>query len=197
MFTGIVEELGVLKKIEKDKKNVILFVNASFLSELQVNQSIAHNGVCLTVTNILENCYEVCIVNESILKTNFKSIQQGDRINLERCLKLGDRIDGHIVQGHVDGVIECCKIIEHDGSWIFRFEHHKKHGKYLATKGSVCINGVSLTIANIYPKNHQFDIAIIPYTFKNTNFNKMRVGDLANIECDILAKQLEQLNIKN
>ena len=185
MFTGIIEELGVVKNIEKDNNNLLLDINVSFISELEINQSISHNGICLTVTDIEKECYRVCVINETIEKTNIQSLREGNLINLERCLVVGDRIDGHIVQGHVDGVTECINISETGGSWYFTFKCSQDYSKYLSVKGSICINGVSLTIANIHDTENRFSVAIIPYTFEHTTFKTIKKGDFANIEFDV------------
>ncbi|MAZ58183.1 MAG: riboflavin synthase [Flavobacteriales bacterium] len=193
MFTGIIEQLGVIKNIKKDNNNLLLDISVSFVSELKINQSISHNGICLTVIDIEKDYYRVCVINETIKKTNIQSVVEGDLINLERCLVVGDRIDGHIVQGHVDGVTECVNISEKGGSWYFTFKCPQGYTKYLSEKGSICINGVSLTVANIHETEDEFSVAIIPYTFKHTNFKTIKKSDFANVEFDILAKQIDRL----
>ena len=193
MFTGIIEEIGILKKIKKDKKNLILDIDASFLKELKINQSISHNGICLTVINIEKKHYTVCVVYETIIKTNILTLKEGDLINLERCLKMGDRIDGHIVQGHIDDNIECVRVEDVDGSWNFSFKYPKLYDNYLIPKGSIALNGVSLTITSIDQLKHIFSVTIIPYTLKHTNFKNLKKGDLVNIEFDLLAKQIAKL----
>ena len=193
MFTGIIEELGIVEKIEKDRDDLILYIHCSFLDEIKINQSIAHNGVCLTVTALNKNNYTVCVVHETIQKTNILSLRRKDEINLERCLKIGNRIDGHFVQGHIDTVMECVNIYDQKGSWIFEFKYDEKHAKHIVLKGSISINGVSLTIADIQDDQNSFTVAIIPYTFQHTNFQSIKKGDYVNIEFDILTKQIIRL----
>jgi|TARA_B100000530_G_C15918361_1_gene472197 riboflavin synthase len=194
MFTGIIEECGVIKKIMQEKNNLIIKVQASFAHKLKINQSISHNGICLSVMKLSNDTYSVCAISETIKKTNIDTIQVGDIINLERCLKVGDRFDGHFVQGHIDGTIRCTKITDKNGSWIFQFNFQKEFKDYIIQKGSISINGVSLTIAKINYTEHYFEIAIIPYTFQNTNFKVLKVGDNANVEFDIITKQIATIN---
>ncbi|MBE37590.1 MAG: riboflavin synthase [Flavobacteriales bacterium] len=196
MFTGIIEEIGIIEKIEKDRDNLIFYIHCSFLKEIKINQSIAHNGICLTVTQLNKNDYTVCVVNETIQKTNVLSFAKGTEINLERCLKIGDRLDGHFVQGHIDTVMKCVDIYDNSGSWVFKFKYDAKYARYIAPKGSIAINGVSLTIAEIKDDENYFTVAIIPYTFHETNFKFIKRGDSVNIEFDILTKQLIRLNEK-
>jgi len=196
MFTGIIEEIGIVEKIEKDRDNLNLYINCNFLDEIRINQSIAHNGICLTVTNLNEKNYTVCVVNETIQKTNVLSWENGSKINLERCLAVGDRLDGHFVQGHIDTMIECINIYDQKGSWKFEFQFPPTYAKYIVPKGSIAINGVSLTISEVHDKENTFTIAIIPYTFENTNFKLINIGDYVNIEFDILTKQIIRLNEK-
>ena len=194
MFTGIIEELGVVQKITKDKHNLLISIKASFLKDLAINQSISHDGICLTVVQLNKKNYTVCVVQETIRKTNINYIKKGDLINLERCLVLGDRLDGHFVQGHVDCTAQCVDIQDKKGSWHFHFNYNNKYAKYLVNKGSISINGVSLTIANIDDENNYFEVAIIPYTFQHTNFKNLKLNDLVNLEFDFLSKQLIRLN---
>ena len=196
MFTGIIEEIGILKEIKEDKNNLLLTLYSPFTGELKINQSIAHNGICLTVIDLNNPNYTVCVVEETIQKTNIKSLKIGDLINLERCLSVGDRLDGHFVQGHIDCAIKCCKIGNQNGSWMFRFQYPKKYADYLTEKGSVALNGISLTIANLNASDSSFDVAIIPHTFKHTNFNKLKETDYVNVEFDIISKQIVRLNQK-
>ena len=193
MFTGIIEEIGILKKIKKDKRNLLLDIGASFLKELKINQSISHNGICLTIINIEKTYYTVCVVYETIIKTNILRLKEGDLINLERCLKMGDRIDGHIVQGHIDDNIECVKVEDGDGSWNFSFKYPKLYDNYLIPKGSIALNGVSLTIASINQLKHTFSVTIIPYTLQHTNLKHLKKGDFVNVEFDLVAKQIAKL----
>lgn len=196
MFTGIIEEVGVLKKIKKDKNNLILDFSVSFLEDIQINQSIAHNGTCLTVVRLAKDSYSVHIVPETIQKTNLALLKEGDFVNIERCLTLNGRVDGHIVQGHIDCMAQCNEIIDRNGSWIFRFNYSKNHKNYLIEKGSIAINGVSLTISKINDQNNTFEVNIIPYSFQNTNFNLITVNDFVNIEFDIIGKYIARLNQK-
>ena len=193
MFTGIIEDVAQLKHIKKDRSNLILSVSSKLASELKINQSIAHNGVCLSVTNTSSSTYTVCVVQETLKATNISNLKEGDFINLEKCLLANGRIDGHIVQGHVDCAVKCVDIIDNEGSWIFTFECPQAKIKYLMHKGSIAINGVSLTIANINDSKNTFSVAIIPYTFEHTNFKNLKIADLVNIEFDIIAKQIERL----
>ena len=193
MFTGIIEEIGIVKKMTKDKTNMIITINSSFTNELKVNQSIAHNGICLSVKSIGKKTYTICAVDETIQKTNIKDLKKNDPINLERCLILGNRMDGHIVQGHVDCIAICQDIKNNNGSWIFTFKYPKNYQKLIVPKGSISVNGVSLTIAKINDKLDTFSIAVIPYTFNNTNFHKIRINSKVNIEFDIVSKQINRL----
>ena len=194
MFTGIIEEVGIVKKIKKENKNLILNISVSFLDEIQINQSIAHNGACLTVIRLSEKSYSVHVVSETIQKTNIASLKQGDAINIERCLSIGSRLDGHFVQGHVDCVAKCLSIIDLNGSWVFQFQYPKEYKNYIVHKGSITINGVSLTISNIDDLNNTFEVNIIPYSFQNTNFSKIKIDDFVNVEFDIFGKYFERLN---
>ena len=193
MFTGIIEEVGIVKKIKKNKKNLILEMHVSFLKEIQINQSIAHNGACLTVIELSSESYSVCVINETIKMTNMSLLKEGSLINIERCLAIGDRLDGHFVQGHIDSTVKCVRIQEENGSWRFTFQYLKKYAKYLTPKGSVTLNGVSLTIAKIHDSDNCFEVSIIPYTFDHTNFKLIKVGDSINVEFDIITKQITRL----
>ena len=191
MFSGIIEGLGEVVSIQKEKSNLHITIKAPFTNELKIDQSIAHNGVCLTVIDIKNDCYTITAIDETIQKTNIGLLNSGDKINLERCLKVGDRLDGHIVQGHIDQRAVCTKMEETDGSWTFGFEYDTSKGNVTVEKGSVCINGVSLTVVN--SKNNSFSVCVIPYTFENTNFNKIQPGSVVNIEFDILGKYIARL----
>jgi len=186
MFTGIIETTGTIKSISKEENNLHFTINASFTKQLKVDQSVSHNGVCLTVVEINDNDYVVTAIEETLKKTNLNKLVVGNRVNLERCTKVGDRLDGHIVQGHVDGLAECINVLEKGGSWEFTFSGNQQVEKLTVNKGSISINGVSLTI--VETKNNQFSVAIIPYTYKHTNFNEIRIGDKVNIEYDIIGK---------
>jgi riboflavin synthase len=193
MFTGIIENTGEVMAIVKDKSNLHITIKSDIASELKIDQSVAHNGVCLTVVNINKNtnCYTVTAIDETISKSNFKSIKINDKINLERAMKLGDRLDGHIVQGHVDQIGICKAIKNEDGSWVFTFEYDESTDNITIEKGSISINGVSLTVIN--SKNNQFSVAIIPYTFENTNFGKLKINDTVNLEFDVIGKYVAKI----
>lgn len=191
MFSGIIEGLGEVVAIQKEKSNLHLTVKAPFTKELKVDQSIAHNGVCLTVVDIKNDCYTVTAIDETIQKTNIGLLNSGDKINLERCLKVGDRLDGHIVQGHVDQRAVCTKMEETNGSWTFTFEYDATKGNVTVEKGSVCVNGVSLTVVN--SKDNSFSVCVIPYTFENTNFKTIQPGSVVNIEFDIVGKYIARM----
>lgn len=188
MFTGIVEQQGLVTRLEKDKENVHFTLSCPFTSELKIDQSLAHNGVCLTVVSINGDQYTVTAIKETLEKTNLGKLQVGDHVNLERCLKLGDRIDGHLVQGHVDQTAICTQVEEQEGSWNFSFEYDKSKGNITVEKGSICVNGVSLTVVN--SGINTFSVSIIPYTYEHTNFRFLQKGDTVNLEFDILGKYL-------
>lgn len=190
MFTGIIEQLGTIVNIKPNGTNIQLGIKATFLPELKIDQSIAHNGVCLTVDGIYNDYYTVTAIDETLKKTNLGNLKTGDVVNLERCMKLGDRLDGHIVQGHVDTVAQVEKITEKDGSWEFEFGYSNTH--YVTVeKGSITVNGVSLTVVKSEPG--YFSVAIIPYTFENTQFKYLQIGDLVNLEFDVIGKYVERL----
>lgn len=194
MFTGIVEELGAVESIVKQGSNLDIVIKCPFTSELQIDQSVSHNGVCLTVTKIEGESYQVTAVDETLTKTNLNKISVGDKVNLERCMKLGGRLDGHIVQGHVDTVGTCVSVEDVDGSWNYKFSYPREYAGLVIDKGSICINGTSLTVIN--PDNEHFSVTIIPYTYEHTNFHTLKVGDLVNLEFDILGKYiLRNLNL--
>jgi len=188
MFTGIVEGTGKLREVKNDGQNVQLFVSWKCTDELKIDQSLSHNGVCLTVEEIHGDTYRVTAIKETIKRTNFKNCKPGDLINLERSMQLNDRLDGHLVQGHVDDVIMLKEIKEIEGSWLFTFEYDEKYAHLLVEKGSVCLNGVSLTVVDC--NDSSLSVAIIPYTFQNTNFSVLKEGTLVNVEFDILGKYI-------
>lgn len=188
MFTGIIESIGKVKNIEKDGKNYHFTFQSDISKNLKIDQSVAHNGVCLTVTSQNNMEHQVTAIYETIQKTNMNSLKIGSLVNLERCLKIGDRLDGHMVQGHVDDTLVCNKINEEDGSWRIGFEGENLNEKLIVDKGSICINGISLTVAKI--NNNFVEVAIIPYTFENTNFKQVKINDMVNIEYDILGKYI-------
>ena len=193
MFTGIIENTGEITGIIKDKSNIHITIKSDIASELKVDQSVAHNGVCLTVVAINKNAssYTVTAIDETITKSNFKSLKIADKINLERAMKLGDRLDGHIVQGHVDQIGICKNIKNEDGSWIFTFHYDDSTNNITIEKGSISINGVSLTVIN--SKKNQFSVAIIPYTYDNTNFSKFKINDMVNLEFDVIGKYVARI----
>lgn len=191
MFSGIVEALGEVVFLEKEQSNLHISVKADFTNELKIDQSIAHNGVCLTVVGISDNIYTVTAIDETLKKTNLGSLNAGDRVNLERCMKLGDRLDGHIVQGHVDQTAVCTSVEESDGSWTYTFDYDAAQNNITVEKGSVCVNGVSLTVVN--SKDHSFSVCIIPYTHEHTNFKFIKKGTVVNLEFDILGKYISKL----
>ncbi|WP_412987323.1 riboflavin synthase [Pontimicrobium sp. IMCC45349] len=195
MFTGIIEDLGIVSKLEKEKDNLHITVESNITPELKIDQSVSHNGVCLTVVNIEENKYTVTAIKETLDKTNTNNLAVGDKVNLERGMKLGARLDGHIVQGHVDQIAECINIVNADGSWIFTFKYNANLGNVTIEKGSITVNGVSLTVVN--SKKDSFSVAIIPYTYEHTNFNTFKKGTVVNLEFDVIGKyvaRLQQLN---
>ncbi len=189
MFTGIVETTGKVVNLKKTDTNLIISVSAPFLEELKIDQSIAHNGACLTVVEINPDFYTVTAIAETLNKTNFNGLQVGNRINLERCVKVSDRLDGHIVQGHVDLIGTVKSIEDLDGSFLLTFTYEGNH--VTVEKGSICVNGVSLTVVN--SKNKEFSVAIIPYTWENTNFKFLKPGDSVNLEFDIIGKYIQKL----
>lgn len=190
MFTGIIEQLGKVVELKEDKTNVHLTIEAKFTNELQIDQSVAHNGVCLTVVEKKGNTYVVTAIDETLQKSNIGLLKVGDKVNLERCTQIGNRLDGHIVQGHVDQTAKCINIENADGSWIYTFEFEDQ-GNITVEKGSVTINGVSLTVVN--SKENQFSVAIIPYTHEHTNFHTFEIGSTVNLEFDIVGKYVTKL----
>lgn len=195
MFTGIVEGVGKIIEIESNKSNLNLWIESDFTTELKIDQSVAHNGVCLTVVEVKNNLYKVTAIEETLLKTNFNTLKKGDLINLERCLMFNGRIDGHIVQGHVDQVGEIASIEDQDGSFLLTINYNEESlGNVTVEKGSICLNGISLTVVN--SKVGQFSVAIIPYTWEFTNLNQRKVGDKMNLEFDIIGKYIKRLTQK-
>ena len=190
MFTGIVEALGKVKAIDKDRSNVHFTIESPISHELKIDQSVSHNGVCLTVVGLGDDWHRVTAVEETLRRTNMGKLEFGNLINLERCLPIGGRLDGHIVQGHVDDTAECVEVAETGGSWRFTFRYRPTPEHLLVDKGSVCINGVSLTV--VEPRGDLFSVAIIPYTWEHTNFKTLREGDVVNIEFDILGKYISR-----
>lgn len=188
MFTGIIETLGLVKEIISSGTNIDIWVQSNITNELKIDQSVAHNGVCLTVVAIDGDTYKVTAVAETINKTNLGKWQAGATVNLERALKVGDRLDGHFVQGHVDATATCIGKEALEGSWLFHFKYDEQFAALMIEKGSVCINGVSLTAFNV--GRDTFSVTIIPYTYEHTNFSALESGDMVNIEFDVLGKYL-------
>jgi riboflavin synthase len=191
MFSGIVETLGEVVQLNKEQSNLHITIRSNFTHELKIDQSIAHNGVCLTVIELKDDHYTVTAIDETLKKTNLCFLKAGDKVNLERCMKVGDRLDGHIVQGHVDQTAVCTSIEETNGSWTFSFEYDLSQNNITVEKGSVCVNGVSLTVVN--SKENSFSVCIIPYTFEHTNFHAIKKGSIVNLEFDILGKYISKL----
>jgi len=189
MFTGIVESLGKVVAVFPQQENITFWIECSFVSEIKIDQSIAHNGVCLTVTHIENGKYAVTAIKETLNKTNLGLLQVGDFVNLERCMVAGGRLDGHIVQGHVDQVGKIEAIENQNGSWLFTFSYDDSLGNITIEKGSITVNGTSLTVVN--SKNNSFSVAIIPFTFENTVFQYFKVGDVVNLEFDVLGKYIQ------
>ena len=188
MFTGIIESIGLIKAIQKQGENYHYTVTSDISKELKIDQSVAHNGVCLTITSCNNLDHKVTAIKETIQKTNMSHWKIGQIINLERCLKIGERLDGHMVQGHVDDTIKCSSICEEGGSWRIVFKGKNINPRLIVDKGSICINGVSLTV--VKAAKDFLEVAIIPYTYENTNFKELKVNNLVNIEYDILGKYI-------
>ena len=191
MFTGIIEAFGIVESIVKDQENLNFTIKSPISSELKVDQSVSHNGICLTVVDCDNNKHTVTAINETLNKTNLKYIKKNDIINLERAMKLDTRLDGHIVQGHIDQTAECTSFKQLNGSWVYNFQYDLINDNITIEKGSITINGVSLTIIN--SKNNSFSVAVIPYTFNNTNFHKIQKGSIVNLEFDIIGKYVSKL----
>lgn len=201
MFTGIIETTGKIISLKKEKSNLNIGIKSSIAKELSIGQSVSHNGVCLTVEKILpkEKKYFTTAVKETLSKTNLGKLKIGDEINLERSLKVGDRLDGHFVQGHIDTTAICTEIKKQKGSWLFQFKiQNSKFKSLIIEKGSICINGVSLTVVDVSPfggdkEGVSFSVAIIPHTFSRTNFSSMKKGDTVNVEFDVLGKYIQKI----
>lgn len=190
MFTGIIESISTVVSLKNEGSNLNISCKSEITNELKIDQSLSHNGVCLTVVKIEDDIYTVTAIKETLEKSNLGGLKIGDKVNLERSMKLGDRFDGHIVQGHVDQKAKCTNIIEENGSWLFSFKY-KTSDNITVEKGSVCVNGVSLTVVNSGDNN--FSVAIIPYTYNHTNFNTFEVGTVVNIEFDIVGKYIGKM----
>ena len=191
MFTGIIESVGVVKNLKKDGENLHITIESNFTPELKIDQSIAHNGVCLTIVDIKGKEYTVTAIKETLDKSNLKYLTVGSEINLERAMILGARLDGHIVQGHVDQTAVCTNIVEENGSWVFSFEYNNAYKNITIEKGSITINGVSLTVVN--SRKNSFSVAIIPYTYEFTNFHNFKKGTVVNLEFDVIGKYVARL----
>lgn len=191
MFTGIVETTGRVKELKKEGTNFVFWMEAPFVKEMFVNQSVSHNGVCLTVTDLNNGLYSVTAVEETLKKTNLGDQKPGSLINLERCMSVNSRFDGHIVQGHVDQVGVCDEVTVLEGSWLYDFSYDATAGNFLVEKGSITINGVSLTVFNVQPG--KFRVTIIPHTIEVTNFKNIKAGDRVNLEFDVIGKYIKRL----
>ena len=191
MFTGIIEDLGEVESLEREATNLHIKIRSSLAKELKIDQSVSHNGVCLTVVSCNNSSFTVTAIKETLNKTNLSEININQLINLERGIKLGDRLDGHMVQGHVDQIGNCIGIESQDGSWLYDFEYDPRFGNLTIEKGSITVNGVSLTVLN--SKTNGFSVAIIPYTFNNTNFKYLEVGSSVNLEFDVIGKYVSKL----
>ena len=191
MFTGIIESLGEIKLITKSDTNINFTIKSSLACDLKIDQSLSHNGVCLTIVDVAEKTYSVTAVSETLDVTSLKNLKLGDLVNLERSMKMNGRLDGHIVQGHVDQTGICTSIKNKNGSWVFSFEFNASQKNITIEKGSITINGVSLTVIN--SNKNSFSVAIIPYTYENTNFHKLIKGEIVNLEFDVLGKYISKM----
>jgi riboflavin synthase len=191
MFSGIIEEAATIIKLDKEKENLHITLECSFTDELKIDQSISHNGVCLTVVKKEGKTYMVTAIKETLLKSNLGVLKIGDKVNLERSILMNGRIDGHIVQGHVDQTAVCTNVSESGGSWYYTFEYDPSKGNITVEKGSITVNGVSLTVVN--SRDNSFQVAIIPYTYHNTNFHQIQKGTVVNIEFDIIGKYIVKI----
>jgi len=191
MFTGIIETLGEVTAIQNDHTNIHFTISSAISHELMIDQSVAHNGVCLTVVSLSDTSHTVTAIDETLNKTSLGNLKVGSRVNLERCMQMNARLDGHIVQGHVDQTAVCVKREELDGSWEYRFKYDSTSGNVTVEKGSACVNGISLTVVN--STADEFSVFIIPYTFEHTNLQEVQVGDTVNLEFDIIGKYVARL----
>ena len=191
MFTGIIESVGIIEHIEQNGSNKSFWITSAISNELKVDQSVSHNGVCLTVESATENRHQVTAIEETLVKSNFNEVRVGDEINLERCMLMNGRIVGHIVQGHVDASAVCIDKKDLNGSWEYRFNFSEEFAKLVIEKGSIAINGISLTLFNV--GLNEFSVAIIPYTYQHTNMNDVNVGTTVNIEFDVIGKYIQRM----
>ena len=192
MFTGIIEAIGVVRKRENKGSNIHFWVESPFFNELKIDQSVAHDGVCLTIDALEAPLYRVTAINETLEKTNLSSWNAGKKVNLERGMILGSRLDGHLVQGHADATGTCLSVKEEDGSWVYTFEYPEKFRRLIIEKGSICMNGTSLTAFNL--QENRFSVAIIPYTYNYTNINELEANSRVNLEFDLVGKYVERRN---
>ena len=195
MFTGIIETLGIVKKVAVAGSNQTFWIESPVSHELKVDQSISHNGVCLTVESVAGNIHSVTAIDETLNKTNLGSLKEGDLVNLERCMIMNGRLDGHIVQGHVDGTAQCISVSEKEGSWEYVFQFDEKFAPLVIEKGSACVNGISLTVFEV--KRNSFKVAIIPYTYNHTNIKQVTENSIVNIEFDVIGKYIMRSNELN
>lgn len=191
MFTGIIETLGVVKSIQRDQSNIHFHIESAISNELKIDQSVSHNGVCLTVVDVQGNQHVVTAIDETLQKTNLGALNPGDIVNLERCTQANGRFDGHIVQGHVDQTAVCIERIDQNGSWLFTFQYDSSQNNITVEKGSITVNGISLTVVN--SQNDRFSVAIIPYTIEHTNLQQVQVDTTVNVEFDIVGKYIAKL----
>jgi len=192
MFTGIIEYCGEILNVQRIDTNLKMRVKSELSKELKVDQSVSHDGVCLTVVKQSNEWHELDLVEETLIKSKFSAAKAGDMLNLERSMKLSDRLDGHIVQGHVDQVGICISISDNNGSWIFTFSYQENDQNIIVEKGSICINGISLTVFDVH--DNKFSVAIIPYTFEHTNMNTLQAGDKVNLEFDLIGKYVHKIS---
>lgn len=191
MFTGIIETIGRVSNLKKDQDNLEIIIESDLSNELKIDQSVAHNGVCLTVVAVTEGTHTVTAISETLNKSNLGKLKEGDLLNLERCMQMNGRLDGHIVQGHVDQTGICTEVIEKNGSWEYTISYDAAIGNITVEKGSICVNGISLTVVN--SKENSFSVAIIPYTYEHTNMKSLKIGDTVNLEFDIIGKYVARL----
>ncbi|MDP2415815.1 riboflavin synthase [Daejeonella sp.] len=191
MFTGIIETIGRVSNLKRDQDNLEIIIESDLSNELKIDQSVSHNGVCLTVVALADGTHTVTAISETLNKSNLGKLKEGDLLNLERCMQMNGRLDGHIVQGHVDQTGICTEVIEKNGSWEYTISYDAAIGNITVEKGSICVNGISLTVVN--SKENSFSVAIIPYTYEHTNMNSLRIGDIVNLEFDIIGKYVARL----
>ncbi len=191
MFTGIIETTGRVSNLKREQDNLQIIIESNLSNELKIDQSVSHNGVCLTVVALAEGTHTVTAVSETLNKSNLGKLKEGDLVNLERCMQMNGRLDGHIVQGHVDQTGICTGLIDMNGSWEYTFSYDAANGNITVEKGSICVNGISLTVIN--SEENYFSVAIIPYTYEHTNIQNLKIGDNVNLEFDIIGKYVARL----